>query len=87
MAEKEYTVELAIESKPGLADPEGSTIAGDLMRRNGFQMVSGVRVAKLLRVKLKASSEDEARKIGERMCADLRLANPVSQTYSIAVRK
>jgi len=87
MPEKEYTVEITIESKPGLADPEGSTIAGDLMRKNGFQMVSGVRVAKLLRVKIRAGSEDEAKKTAEKMCADLRLANPVSQTFSIAVRK
>jgi phosphoribosylformylglycinamidine synthase PurS subunit len=87
MPEKEYAVEIAIESKHGLADPEGAVIAGDLMRKNGFGMVSGVRVAKLLRVTLTAASEEEAKKIAGRMCADLRLANPVSQTFSIVIRK
>ncbi|MFH1199446.1 MAG: phosphoribosylformylglycinamidine synthase subunit PurS [Candidatus Micrarchaeota archaeon] len=84
---KEYAVEIAIESKPGLADPEGSVIAGDLMRKNGFGMVSAVRVAKLLRVTLSAASEEDAKKIADRMCIELRLANPVSQAYSIIIRK
>lgn len=82
-----YTLEIVIESKPGALDPEGSTIAGDLMRKNGFSMVKKVRTAKLLRVELDAASESEAKRIAERMCSELRLVNPVAHVYSISIKK
>lgn len=86
MTEKEFAVEITIEYKPVLSDPEGAVIANDLMRRNGFAQVEGVRTAKLLRVKLKAKNKEEAHALAEKMCKELRLANPVSQNYSILVK-
>ncbi len=85
--EKEFLVEIVIESKPVLKDPEGAVIANDLMRRHGFEMVNGVRCAKLLRVKLNATDEKKALSIAENMVKELRLANPVAQTYSIFIKK
>jgi phosphoribosylformylglycinamidine synthase PurS subunit len=85
--EKEYLVEIAIESKPVLKDPEGSVIATDLMRKHGFEMVSGVRVAKVLRVRMNARDEKTAIAIADKMVKDLRLANPVAQNYTITVKK
>jgi phosphoribosylformylglycinamidine synthase PurS subunit len=85
--EKDYLVEIVIESKPVLKDPEGNTIANDLMRKHGFEMVQGVRTAKLLRVKIKTLSEQKAGQIAEKMVTELRLANPVAQTYSISIKK
>lgn len=85
--EKEYLVEITIESKPVLKDPEGAIIATDLMRRHGYEMVEGVRMAKVLRVRMKAASEHKASEIADRMVKDLRLANPVAQNYSILVKK
>lgn len=85
--EKEFMVEIAIESKPVLKDPEGTVIATDLMRKHGFEMVEGVRVAKVLKVKLKAKDEKTAQAIAEKMVLDLRLANPVAQNYTITVKK
>ena len=85
--EKEYLVELAIESKPALNDPEGTVIASDLMRTHGFEMVQGVRSAKLLKIRLKAASEKHALQLVERMCRELRLANPVAQDYFISIKK
>jgi len=81
-----YVVEVVIESKPAALDPEGNTIANDLMRKNGFGMVKGVRTAKLLRINIEARSEEEARAIADRMCNELRLVNPVAHVYSINVR-
>jgi len=81
-----YIVEVVIESKPGALDPEGNTIANDLMRKNGFEMVKKVRTAKLLRISVEAKGEDEARKIVDKMCNELRLVNPVAHVYSINVR-
>ncbi|MFH1442719.1 MAG: phosphoribosylformylglycinamidine synthase subunit PurS [Candidatus Micrarchaeota archaeon] len=85
--EKEYLVEIAIESKPVLKDPEGGVIANDLMRRHGFEMVNGVRVSKILKVRLNAANEQKAMQIAEKMVNELRLANPVAQIYTITVRK
>ncbi|MFH0972170.1 MAG: phosphoribosylformylglycinamidine synthase subunit PurS [Candidatus Micrarchaeota archaeon] len=85
--EHEYLVEIVIESKPVLKDPEGNTIATDLMRKHGFEMVQGVRTAKLLRVRLSAVNEQKAMQIAEKMVIELRLANPVAQTYSISIKK
>jgi len=82
-----FVVEVVIESKPAARDPEGDTIAEDLMRKNGFEMVKGVRTAKLLRIALDARSEEEAKGIAERMCNELRLVNPVAHVYSISVRR
>jgi phosphoribosylformylglycinamidine synthase PurS subunit len=82
-----YQVDVTIESKPAARDPEGETIASDLMRKNGFAMVKGVRTAKLLKLTIDAKGEDEARKLAERMCNELRLVNPVAHVYTISVRK
>ena len=87
MSEKEYLVELVIESKPSLKDPEGATIANDLMKKNGFASVAGVRTAKLLKIRLRAANEKQAAQLVEKMCHDLRLANPVAQDYTIVVKK
>jgi phosphoribosylformylglycinamidine synthase PurS subunit len=83
----EYVAEVVIESKPAAKDPEGATIMRDLMVKKGFGMVSEVRTAKLLRVKLTAKSEEEAVSLVDRMCNELRLANPVAQNHKISIVK
>lgn len=83
---KEYVVEIVIENKPAAKDPEGTTIQNDLMKKNAYGMVTSVRTGKLLRVKLQASSEDEARDTVFQMCNELRIYNPVAHTYSIALK-
>ena len=85
--DKEYVLELVIESKPVLKDPEGATIANDLMRKNGFSSVQDVRTAKLIRITLSAPSEEKAISLVEKMCVELRLANPVAQNFTITVKK
>ncbi|MFH0817947.1 MAG: phosphoribosylformylglycinamidine synthase subunit PurS [Candidatus Micrarchaeota archaeon] len=83
----EYVAEVVIESKPAAKDPEGATIMRDLLVKKGFNTVSEVRTAKLLRVKLSAKSESDAVSLLDKMCNELRLANPVAQNYKITVKK
>ncbi len=83
----EYTVEIVIEAKPALADPEGETIKRDLLAKHGFEMVAGVRTAKLIRLRVNAKGESDAVKQAERMVNELRLANPVAQSASVKVVK
>ncbi len=82
-----YIVEVVIESKPAARDPEGETIANDLMRKNGYEMVKEVRTARLLRMNLEAGSEEDAKRIADKLCNELRLVNPVSHVYSISIKK
>jgi phosphoribosylformylglycinamidine synthase PurS subunit len=83
----EYVAEVVIESKPAAKDPEGATIMRDLLVKKGFTTVSEVRTAKLLRVKLFAKSESDAVSLLDKMCNELRLANPVTQNYKITIKK
>ncbi len=85
MPAKTYTIELIIENKPAAKDPEGEVIKRDLMNKHGFENVTDVRCGKLLRIKINASSEGEAKDAVVRMCNELRLANPVAHNYSMRV--
>ncbi len=85
MVEKEFVASVTIEYKPVLNDPEGTVISKDLLRAHGFEQVQGVRTAKLLRVRLKAPSKEKAEELVAKMCKDLRLANPISQNFSISI--
>jgi phosphoribosylformylglycinamidine synthase len=64
--------------QPGIADPEGQTIAGGL-RALGFPSVGEVRAGKLLRVSFEASDRGAAEEAVSTMCRRL-LANPVMET-------
>jgi phosphoribosylformylglycinamidine synthase PurS subunit len=83
----EYVAEVIIESKPAAKDPEGLTILRDLMGKKGFSTVAEVRTGKLIRIRLGAKDEAEAVSLVDRMCNELRLANPVAQNYKITVKK
>jgi len=82
-----FSAEVVIENKPAARDPEGETISRDLLQRNGFESVQGVRTARLLRITLDAKDAGEARALVERMCRELRLVNPVAQVYSITLKR
>ena len=81
-----FTVEITIENKPAARDPEGETVLRDLVSKGGFDSVKSMRSAKLLRAKVEASSEEEAKRTVFKMVNELRIYNPVAHTYSIAVK-
>ena len=81
-----FTVEIVIENKPAARDPEGETIWRDLVSKGGYDLVKSIRSAKLLRAKVEAKSEGEAKDIIFKMCNDLRIFNPVAHTCSITVK-
>ena len=70
--------------RPGIADPEGLTIASGL-RALGFATVTEVRSGKLLRISFEAGEVDQARALIEAMCRRL-LANPVMEIATWEVR-
>lgn len=76
-------IEIRIELKKGVADPEGSNTKKTL-EALGFQGIGQVKTVKLFEIELDMPA-DEAQKAGEDMCRRL-LANPVIQNYRVTVR-
>ena len=72
-----WLAEVRVGLRPGIADPEGLTIA-DGLRSLGFDSVEHVRSGKLLRIALEAETSDEADRLVADMCRRL-LANPVME--------
>ncbi len=83
MARQDFEVEITLMNKPAARDPVGETIQKDLLAKKGYDIVSNVRSGQFLRINLKAADENEAKKIVEKMCNDLRIFNPVTQNLTI----
>lgn len=79
----EYLVEVRITPRAGLLDPQGKAVHHALQSLE-FADVEDVRVGRLIRVRMKATSEADARQRIDEMCRRL-LANPVTEDYSIRV--
>lgn len=73
-----WLAEVHVRLRPGIADPEGQTIAGGL-RSLGFDGVTEVRAGKLLRLSFEAIDHTAAENNVADMCRRL-LANPVMET-------
>lgn len=82
---KKYIVNVIIENKPSIRDPEGETILHDLIIKNGVTEIKEVRTGKLLRLKVEGKNEVEVQQITEKMCNDLRIFNPVVSMCKIKV--
>lgn len=76
-------IEIRIELKKGVADPEGSNTKKTLASL-GFEGIENVRTIKMFEVTLDMPA-DKAKEMGEEMCRKL-LANPVIQSYNVVVR-
>ena len=79
-----WLADVHVRLRPGIADPEGQTIAGGL-RALGFDQVGEVRVGKLLRIALEADDRERAEAALADMCRRL-LANPVMETADWELR-
>ena len=79
-----WLADVHVRLRPGIADPEGQTIAGGL-RALGFDSVEEVRAGKLLRIAFAADDRDAAEAAVVDMCRRL-LANPVMETADWELR-
>jgi len=79
-----WLAEVHVRLRPGIADPEGQTIAGGL-RSLGFGSVADVRAGKLLRLTFEANDRAAAEAAISQMCSRL-LANPVMETADWELR-
>jgi phosphoribosylformylglycinamidine synthase PurS subunit len=79
----EYVMEVHVTPRAGLLDPQGKAVHNALHSLE-FADVEDVRVGRLIRVRMHATSEADARTRVDEMCRQL-LANPVTEDYSISV--
>ena len=82
-----FVVQVVIENKPYINDPEGETIHRDLVVKGGYSNVQSVRSAKMLKMAVSSKSEKDAEKTVEKLCEELRIYNPVVSNCTIKAAK
>jgi phosphoribosylformylglycinamidine synthase PurS subunit len=70
-----FSVHVDVQLRPGIADPQGSTIERSLPTL-GFDGIDGVRVGKSIRFEIDATDEAAARQEVDDLCRRF-LTNPV----------
>ena len=78
-----FDVLVEVRLRPGIADPEGLTIERALPAL-GFSGISGVSVGKAFRLRISASTADEAADLATSLATRL-LANPVIEDSTVTV--
>ncbi|MEA2447604.1 MAG: phosphoribosylformylglycinamidine synthase subunit PurS [Actinomycetota bacterium] len=78
-----YSAEIRVMLKDGIADPQGQTIERALPAL-GYDGVADVRVGKQIHLTLEAKDVDEARTRAAEMCERL-LANTVIESYEVTI--
>ena len=72
-----YTVDVIIENKPNISDPEGDTILNDLVLKSKNSSIKKIRAGKILKFTVEANDKKKAEKTVEDICQELRIFNPL----------
>ena len=78
-----FKVNVIIENKPEISDPEGDTILNDLILKVRDTPVKKVRSAKMLKFEVEAKNQKFAEKIVMELCNEFRIYNPLVSKVSI----
>jgi phosphoribosylformylglycinamidine synthase PurS subunit len=78
-----FNVQVIIENKPYINDPEGETIHRDLVLKGGYSNVQSVRSAKMLKMVVNSKTEMDAEATVKELCQELRIFNPVVSNCTI----
>ncbi len=78
-----FKVNLVIENKPEINDPEGDTIFNDLILKKHETSVKKIRSAKMLKFDIEAKNRKLAEKIVTELCDEFRIYNPLVSKISI----
>jgi phosphoribosylformylglycinamidine synthase len=81
--EVRFTVLVEVALRPGIADPQGSTIERSLPTL-GFEGIDGVRVGKAIRFSIEADDEGSARGQVEELSKRF-LTNPVIEDFTVTM--
>ncbi len=78
-----FSVTVLLRLRPGILDPQGSTIERNLPAL-GFEGVSSVRVGKAIEMVVDGTGAEEVEERARAMCEQF-LANPVIEEFTIEV--
>ena len=80
-----FNVNVTIENKPGISDPEGKTILNDLVLKGSYSAVTDIRTAKMLKFTITEKNKKLAENKIQKLCDELRIYNPVVSKITIKV--
>ncbi len=80
-----FIVNVTIENKPGISDPEGDTILNDLVLKGTHKTVSNIKTAKMLKFTIKEKDKKTAQSIVQEICDELRIYNPMVSKVTIDI--
>ncbi len=80
-----FNVNVTIENKQGISDPEGKTILNDLVLKGSYSAVTDIRAAKMLKFKITEKNKKLAENKIQKLCDELRIYNPVVSKITIKV--
>lgn len=78
-----FVVNVIIENKAGLVDPEGDTILNDLILKDTKTSVKKVRSAKMLKFEIEAKNKELAESKVMELCNEFRIYNPLVSKVSV----
>ena len=78
-----FKVNVIIENKPEIVDPEGDTILNDLILKDKKTNIKKVRSAKMLRFVIDAKNKKSAEKTVLDICNQFRIFNPLVSKVSV----
>lgn len=80
-----FDVNVIIENKPGISDPEGKTILNDLILKGSHKTVSKIKTAKMLKFTINEKDKNTAQNKIKEICDELRIYNPMVSKVTIDV--
>ena len=80
-----FTVNVTIENKPGISDPEGDTILNDLVLKGTHKTVSNIKTSKMLKFTIKEKDKKTAQSKVQEICDELRIYNPMVSKVTIDI--
>lgn len=80
-----FEVQVIIENKPNMSDPEGQTILNDLVLKGSYSSVKKIRSAKMLKFQIDAATKQKAQETVKKICDDLRIYNPMVSKVTLSV--
>ncbi len=81
-----FEVQVIIENKAGMNDPEGETILNDLVLKGDNRSVKKVRSAKMLKFQITTPTKQAAQTTVKKICDELRIYNPMVSKVTISAK-
>ena len=80
-----FQVNVTIENKPGISDPERQTILNDLVLKGTHKIVTNIKTAKMLKFTIEEKDKKSAQTKVQEICDELRIYNPMVSVVTIDV--